>query len=78
MLSLTHFQSGKKRIFDIIEERVAFYSFIEHLLPPRPRNTFWHLKKGKQDFHSKYILVPSECIYYMTFTLCRCLETRNH
>jgi len=45
----------KKRVFDIIEKRVAFYSFNEHLLPPRPRNTFRHLKKGIQDFHSKYV-----------------------
>ena len=35
----------EKTYFDIIEKRVAFYSFNEHLLPPRPRNTFRHLKK---------------------------------
>ena len=50
----------KKRVFDIIGKRVAFNSFNEHLLPPRSRNIYLHLKKGIQDFHSKYVFAPAD------------------
>ena len=50
----------KKRVFDIIEKRVACYGFNEHSIPPRPINTFRHLKKGIQDLHSKYVFVPAD------------------
>ena len=50
----------KKRIFNIIEKRITFYSSNEHLLPPRPRTSYRHLKKGFQDLHSKYVFVPAD------------------
>lgn len=50
----------KKKIFDIIDTRIAFYKSNNHLLPPRPRVTLRHLKHGIADFHSKYVLTPAD------------------
>ena len=50
----------KKRIFNIIDNRVTFYSSNEHLLPPKPKTSYRHLKKVLQDFHSKYVFVPAD------------------
>ena len=50
----------KKHIFDIIDKRITFYNSNGHLLPPRPRISFRHLKKGFQDLHSKYVFVPAD------------------
>ena len=50
----------KKRIFDIVDKGIAFYSANNHLLPPKPRLTFRHLKKGLQEFHSKFVFVPAD------------------
>jgi hypothetical protein len=50
----------KKRIFDIVDKRIAFYSSNTHLLPPKPRLSYRHLKKQLQDFHSKFVFVPAD------------------
>lgn len=50
----------KKSIFDIIDTRIAFYISNNHLLPPKPKFNIRHLKKGLQDFHLKYVLVPAD------------------
>ena len=50
----------KKQIFSIIDKRIAFYKANTHLLPPKPRVTFRHLKNNIQEFHSKYVLVPAD------------------
>jgi hypothetical protein len=50
----------KKRIFDIIDKRITFYSSNGHLLPPKPSISYRHLKKDFQDLHSKYVFVPAD------------------
>lgn len=50
----------KRNIFKIIDSRIHFYSSNDHLLPPKSRLTFRHLKQGIQEFHSKFVLVPAD------------------
>ena len=47
-------------IFKIIDTRISFYSRNTHLLPPKPKSSFRHLKRGIQDFHKNYVLVPAD------------------
>ena len=35
-------------------------TLISHLLPPKPKFSFRHLKRGIQDFHMNYVLVPAD------------------
>ena len=44
----------------IIDTRISFYSRNTHLLPPKPKSSFRHLKRCIQDFHMNYILVPAD------------------
>ena len=44
-------------IFKIIDTRISFYSCNTHLLP---KSSFRHLKRGMQDFHMNYVLVPAD------------------
>ena len=39
-----------------------FYSHNTNLLPPKPKSSFRHLKQGIQDFHRKYVLVPTDTV----------------
>ena len=48
----------KINIFKIIDTRISFYSHDTHRLPPKPI-FFRHLKRGIQDFHMNYVLVPA-------------------
>ena len=50
----------KINIFKIIDTRISFYSHNTHLLPPKPKSSFSHLKRGIQDFHMNYVLVPAD------------------
>ena len=50
----------KINIFKIIDTRISFYSRNTHLLPPKPKSSFHHLKRGIQDFHMNYVLVPAD------------------
>ena len=50
----------KTNIFKIIDTRISFYSRNTHLLPPKPKSSFRHLKRGIQDFHMNYVLVPAD------------------
>ena len=50
----------KINIFKIIDTRISFYSRNTHLLPPKPKSSFQHLKRGIQDFHMNYVLVPAD------------------
>ena len=45
--------SWKLNIFKIIDGRISFYCNNLDLLPPR------HLKKGIQEFHRRFVLVPA-------------------
>ena len=47
----------KINIFKITD---SFYSRNTHLLPPKPKSSFRHLKRGIQDFHMNYVLVPAD------------------
>ena len=49
-------------IFKIIDTHISFYSRTcnTHLLPPKPKSSFRHLKRGIQDFHMNYVLVPAD------------------
>ena len=50
----------KTDVFKIIDTRTSFYSRNTHLLPPKPISSFRHLKRGIQDFHMNYVLVPAD------------------
>ena len=50
----------KINIFKIIDTRISFYSRNTHLLPTKPKSSFRHLKRGIQDFHMNYVLVPAD------------------
>ena len=50
----------KINIFKIIDTRISFYSRNTHLLPPKPKSSFRNLKRGIQDFHINYVLVPAD------------------
>ena len=45
-----------KRIFIEVNDAVDS----GHLLPPKPKSSFRHLKRGIQDFHMNYVLVPAD------------------
>ena len=47
-------------IFKIIDTRISFYSRSTHLLPPKPKSSFGHPKRGIQDFHMNYVLIPAD------------------
>ena len=53
-------EEWKINIFKIIDTRISFYSRNTHLLPPKPNSSFHHLKRGVQDFHMNYVLVPAD------------------
>ena len=44
----------KINIFKIIDTRISFYSRNTLVLPPKPKFSFGHLKRGIQDFHMNY------------------------
>ena len=44
----------------IIDTRISFYSRNTHILPPKPKSSFRHLKRGIKDFHMNYVLVPAD------------------
>ena len=50
----------KINIFKINVTRISFYSCYTDLLPPKPKSSFCHLKRGIQDFHMNYVLVPAD------------------
>ena len=50
----------KINIFNIIDTRISFYSHNTHLLPPKHKSSFHYLKRGNQDFHMNFVLVPAD------------------
>ena len=54
------FNSWKLNIFKIIDGRISFYCNNLDLLPPKPKYTFRHLRKGIQEFHRKFVLAPAD------------------
>ena len=49
----------KINIFKIIDTRISFYSRNTHLLPPKPKSSFQHLKRDIQYFHMNYFFGSS-------------------
>ena len=52
--------SWKLNIFKIIDGRISFNCNNLDLLPPKPKFTFRHLKKGIQEFHRRFVLAPAD------------------
>ena len=52
--------SWKLNIFKVIDGRISFYSNNLDLLPPKPKFTFRHVKKGIQEFHRRFVLAPAD------------------
>ena len=52
-------EEWKINIFKIIDTCISFNSHNTHLLPPKHKLSFRHLKRGIQDFHMNYVLVPA-------------------
>ena len=50
----------KINIFKIIDTSVSFYSRNTHFLLPKPKSSSHHLKRGIQEFHMNYVLVPAD------------------
>ena len=50
----------KIKICEIIDSCISFYARNTHLLLPKPKLSFCHLKQGIQDFHMDYVLVPAD------------------
>ena len=42
------------------DTRISFYSRNTHILPPRPKSSVRHLKRGTHEFHMNYVLVPAD------------------
>ena len=47
-------------LFTSVGVMISFYSRNTHLLPAKPKFSFHHLKRGIQDFHMNYVLVPAD------------------
>ena len=58
------FKEWKINISKIIDTRISFYSRNTHCnthhLPHKPKSSFRYLKRGFQDFHLNYVLVPAD------------------
>ena len=50
----------KLNIFKIIDRRISFYSQNTHMLPRKHKISYRYLKSGIEEFHRKYVLVPSD------------------
>ena len=50
----------KINIFKIIDTYISFYSCNTRLLPPKPKSSFRHQKRGIQNFYMNYVLVPAD------------------
>ena len=43
-----------------LDGRISFYCNNLDLLPPKPKFSFRHLKKGIQEFHRGFVLAPAD------------------
>ena len=50
----------KINILKIIDVRISFYFRQTHLVSPKPKSSFRHLKRGIQDFLMNNVLVPAD------------------
>ena len=54
--------SWKLYIFKIIDGRISIFCNNLDFLPPKPKFTFRHLKKGTQEFLKRFVLAPADKI----------------
>ena len=52
--------SWKLNICKIIDSRISFYCNNLDPLPPKPKFTLRHLKKGIQEFHRRFVLALAD------------------
>ena len=71
VLRIMLFKNGKRSIFTIVDKRIKFYSQNTNRLPPKPKSSFRHLKQGIQEFHRKYVLVPTDKAANNVVVVCR-------
>ena len=50
----------KLNIFKTVDRRISFYSQNTNMLPRKPKISCRYLKSGIEEFHRKYVLVPSD------------------
>ena len=50
----------KLNIFKIINRYISFCSQNTNMLPRKPKISYCYLKLGIQEFHRKYVLVPTD------------------
>ena len=60
-------------IFKIIDTHISFYSRNTYLFPTKPKSSFHHLKRGIQDFHMNYVLVPADKLLTMLYLFDDCI-----
>ena len=58
-------------MFCIVDGRVGFCSRCAGLLPPKPKSSFGHLRRGVQEFHRKCVLVPADRAAGSVVVVCR-------
>ena len=78
----------KINICKIIDTRISSYSRNTHLLPPKPKSSFRHLKRGIHDFHMNYVWVPADKaannvvvvyrLYYINTLKCEPVDTNAY
>ena len=61
----------KLSIFNIVDKPIKFYSQNTNLLPLKPKSSFRHLKQGIEEFHRKYVLVPTDKAANNVVVVCR-------
>ena len=60
MLNLMPWRNRKLTFLKLLILVFIFYSRDTHLLPSKPKSSIRHLKRGIQDFHMNYVLVPAD------------------
>ena len=85
MLNLMLWRNGRLTFLKLLILVFHFYSRNTHLLPPKPKFSFRHLKRGIQDFH---VLVPADIaannvivvwwLYYINTLKCELVDTNAY
>ena len=68
----------KINIFNIIDTYISFYFRNTHVLPPKSKSSFRHLKRGIRGFHMNYVLVPADKAAYNVVVVRRLYYINTH
>ena len=60
MLNLVPWGNGRLTFLKLLLLLFHFTYHKTHLLPPKPRSSFRHLKRSIKDFHINSVLVPED------------------